>query len=150
MFADIRIGYIVVPEGLVETFELAQRHMGLLAVVTIQDGWPNSYWLGLTLPRPQDDRLYKGRRDRMLQALAWKLAVDLSLMLRLADATLGSMRASSNDHQLSALLLNAGVVARPCRACSFTNQKSRVVSRFAAWNEKEIDHAARILWPIVR
>src|SRR5271155_4075135 len=36
MIADIRVGYLIVPEALAEAFELAQRHIGLLADMTIQ------------------------------------------------------------------------------------------------------------------
>jgi GntR family transcriptional regulator / MocR family aminotransferase len=35
MFADIHIGYIVVPEAVILTVELAQRHMGLLVATTV-------------------------------------------------------------------------------------------------------------------
>ena len=31
-YADIRIGYVVVPEALIDIFELAQRHMGILTL----------------------------------------------------------------------------------------------------------------------
>ena len=34
-YADIRIGYVVVPEGLIDVFELAQRHMGILTSITM-------------------------------------------------------------------------------------------------------------------
>ena len=153
MFADIRIGYIVVPEGLVETFELAQRHMGLLAVVTIQDALAEFILAGAYLAHVRRmTRLYKGRRDRMLQALASEAGDQLTI-----DVPAGGMqllarcRTLLNDHQLSALLLNAGVVARPLSSLFFHKSKEQgLFLGFAAWNEKEIDHAARILGRIVR
>jgi GntR family transcriptional regulator/MocR family aminotransferase len=97
-------------------------------------------------------RLYKGRRDRMLQALASEAGDQLTI-----DVPAGGMqllarcRTLLNDHQLSALLLNAGVVARPLSSLFFHKSKEQgLFLGFAAWNEKEIDHAARILGRIVR
>jgi GntR family transcriptional regulator/MocR family aminotransferase len=153
MFADIRIGYIVVPEGLVETFELAQRHMGLLALITVQAALAEFILTGAYLAHIRKmTRLYKGRRDRMLQALASEAGGRLAI-----DVPAGGMqllarcRASSNDDQLSARLLNAGVVARPLSSLFFHKTKEQgLFLGFAAWNEKEIDHAARILGRIVR
>ena len=37
-YADIRIGYLVVPEALIDVFEVAQRHTGMLTSITMQDG----------------------------------------------------------------------------------------------------------------
>src|SRR5436305_3584859 len=37
MLADIRVGYTVVPQSLIETFEIAQRHTGQLVSTTLQD-----------------------------------------------------------------------------------------------------------------
>ncbi|MBN9537224.1 MAG: aminotransferase class I/II-fold pyridoxal phosphate-dependent enzyme [Alphaproteobacteria bacterium] len=148
----IRIGYIVVPKDLVETFELAQRHMGLLAVVTIQDALAEFILSGAYLAHVRRmTRLYKGRRDRMLQALESEAGGRLT-----NDVPAGGMqllarcRALSNDHQLSALLLDAGVVARPLSSLFFHKSKEQgLFLGFAAWNEKEIDRAARILGRIV-
>jgi GntR family transcriptional regulator/MocR family aminotransferase len=71
MFADIRVGYLIVPETLVPTFALAQRHLGLLVAVALQaaladfiaDGHYRSHVRRMT-------RLYRVRRDRLVQALA--------------------------------------------------------------------------------
>ena len=41
-YADIRIGYVVVPEALIDVFELAQRHMGILPRSRFRMRWPNS------------------------------------------------------------------------------------------------------------
>jgi len=70
-YADIRIGYVVVPEALIEIFELAQRHMGILTSITMQDALAEFIGVGAYLGHIRKmTRLYKGRRDRMLQALA--------------------------------------------------------------------------------
>ena len=36
-YADIRLGYVVVPEALIEIFELAQRQMGMLTPLAMQE-----------------------------------------------------------------------------------------------------------------
>ena len=70
-YADIRFGYVVVPEALIEIFELAQRHMGMLTSITMQDALAEFISAGAYLGHIRRmTRLYKGRRDRMLQALA--------------------------------------------------------------------------------
>jgi GntR family transcriptional regulator / MocR family aminotransferase len=153
MFADIRIGYIVVPEVLVATFELAQRHMGLLAAVTMQDALAEFITAGAYLAHVRRmTRLYKGRRDRMLQAMASETGDRLVI-----DVPAGGMqllarcRASSNDHQLWARLRDAGVVARPLSSLFFhSSGEQGLFLGFAAWNDREIDRAARILGRIVR
>jgi GntR family transcriptional regulator/MocR family aminotransferase len=63
---------------------------------------------------------------------------------------LARSRALSNDRQLSALLHDAGVVARPLSSMFFHKSKERgLFLGFAAWNDKEIDRAARTLGRIV-
>ena len=58
---------------------------------------------------------------------------------------------ASNDRRLSAQLLDAGVVARPLSSLLFHKSKQQgLFLGFAAWNEKEIDRAARVLGRIVR
>jgi GntR family transcriptional regulator/MocR family aminotransferase len=153
MFADIRIGYIVVPEALVETFELAQRHSGLLAAVTMQDALAEFIAAGAYLAHVRRmTRLYKGRRNWMVQALAAEARGRLAI-----DVPAGGMQllarshGSSNDSELSARLLDAGVVARPLTSLFFHRSKEQgLFLGFAAWNEQEIDRAARILGRIVR
>ena len=70
-YADIRFGYVVVPEAQIDIFELAQRHMGMLTSITMQDALAEFISAGAYLGHIRRmTRLYKGRRDRMLQALA--------------------------------------------------------------------------------
>src|SRR2546430_14700601 len=95
-------------------------------------------------------RLYKGRRDRMLRALATEAGDRLAI-----EAPAGGMqllaRCQTNDRQLSARLLEAGVVSRPLSSMLYhkTGEHGLFLG-FAAWNEKEIDQAARILGRILR
>jgi len=148
MFADIRIGYIVVPEPLVRMFELAQRHMGLLAPVTMQDALAEFIASGAYLAHIRRvSRLYKARRDRMLLALEAEAGGRFTI-----EAPPGGMqllarcRTPADDQRLSARLLEAGVAARPLSSLLFHKSKEQgLFLGFAAWNEKEIDRAARIV-----
>ncbi len=42
MFSDVRTGYCIVPEHLVDVFEKAQRHSGQIVPASLQNAWPNS------------------------------------------------------------------------------------------------------------
>jgi GntR family transcriptional regulator / MocR family aminotransferase len=151
-YADIRIGYVVVPEGLIDVFELAQRQMGMLTSITMQDALAEFISAGAYLGHIRRmTRLYKGRRDRMLQALASEAGSRLTV-----EAPAGGMQllarchGAANDQKLSARLLEAGVVSRPLSSMLYhkTGEQGLFLG-FAAWNEKEIDRAARVLGRIV-
>jgi GntR family transcriptional regulator / MocR family aminotransferase len=151
-YADIRIGYVVVPEALIDVFELAQRHMGMLTSITMQDALAEFISAGAYLGHIRRmTRLYKGRRDRMLQALATEAGSRLTV-----EAPAGGMQllarchGAANDRKLSARLLEAGVVSRPLSSMLYhkTGEQGLFLG-FAAWNEKEIDRAARVLGRIV-
>lgn len=152
-YADIRIGYLVVPESLVETFDRAQRHMGLMTSVAQQDALAEFIDAGAYLGHLRRmTRLYKGRRDRMVQALAAEAGNRLSV-----EAPDGGMQllarcaASTNDQRLTARLLEAGVVSRPLSNMLYHKTRERgLFLGFAAWNEAEIDRAAHILGRVMR
>lgn len=151
--ADIRFGYVVVPEALIEVFERAQRHMGMLTSITMQEALAEFIGAGAYLAHIRRmTRLYKARRDRMLQALAAEAGDRLSV-----EAPAGGMQLlarcapSTGDQQLATRLLEAGVVSRPLSAMlHHRTSEQGLFLGFAAWNEKEIDRAARILGKIVR
>jgi len=151
-YAAIRIGYVVVPEALIDVFELAQRHMGLLTSIMMQDALAEFISAGAYLGHIRRmTRLYNGRRDRMLQALATEAGSRLTV-----EAPAGGMQllarchGAANDRKLSARLLEAGVVSRPLSSMLYhkTGEQGLFLG-FAAWNEKEIDRAARVLGRIV-
>ena len=152
-FADIRIGYVVVPDAVIPTVALAQRHMGLLVAVTVQDALAEFIAAGTYLAHVRRmTRLYKGRRDRMLQALAAAAGDRLTIEIPAGGMQLvARCRAASNDCELAARLLDAGVISRPLSRLFFhkTSEQGLFLG-FAAWNEKEIDEAARILGRMVR
>jgi len=152
-YADIRFGYLVVPEALIDIFERAQRHTGMLTSVTMQDALAEFIGAGAYLGHIRRmTRLYKGRRDRMLQALAAEAGDRISVEVPAGGMQLlARCSAPANDQKLSARLLEAGVVSRPLSSMLYhrTNEHGLFLG-FAAWNEKEIDQAARILGRIVR
>jgi GntR family transcriptional regulator/MocR family aminotransferase len=152
-YADIRLGYVVVPEALVATFELAQRHMGLLTSVTTQDALAEFIGSGAYLAHLRRmTRLYKTRRDRLLQALATEAGDRLTIEVPAGGMQLlARCRASVNDARLSARLRDAGVVTRPLSSLFFHKTREQgLFLGFAAWNDTEIDEAARILGRMMR
>ena len=152
-YADIRFGYVVVPEALIDVFEIAQRHMGMLTSITMQDALAEFISAGGYLGHIRRmTRLYKGRRDRMLQALAAEAGDRLAVEVPAGGMQLlARCSAPANDQQLSARLLEAGVVSRPLSSMLYHRANEHgLFLGFAAWNEKEIDQAARILGRIVR
>jgi GntR family transcriptional regulator/MocR family aminotransferase len=152
MFADVRVGYIVVPDDLIETFLLAQRNMGDIASFTIQDALAEFIATGTYLSHIRRmTRIYRARRDRMVQALAF--ATDRKLLV---DPPAGGMQLLArspiiaNDKDLAAQLFEAGVITRPLSNMLFHKSKEQgLFLGFAAWNENEIDRAARIVGRIV-
>jgi GntR family transcriptional regulator/MocR family aminotransferase len=117
-YADIRFGYVVVPEAQIEIFELAQRQMGMLTSITMQDALAEFISAGAYLGHIRRmTRLYKGRRDRMLQALASEAGDRLTV-----EAPAGGMQllarchGAANDRKLAARLLEAGPSAVRCRS----------------------------------
>ena len=152
-YADIRFGYLVVPEALIDVFEIAQRHTGMMTSITMQDALAEFIGAGAYLGHIRRmTRLYKGRRDRMLQALAAEAGDRLAVEVPAGGMQLlARCRGPANDRQLSARLLEAGVVSRPLSSMLYHKTSEHgLFLGFAAWNEKEIDRAARILGRIVR
>ena len=152
-YADIRLGYVVVPEPLVATFELAQRQMGLLTSLTTQEALAEFISSGAYLAHLRRmTRLYKVRRDRMVQALATEAGDRLTVEVPAGGMQLlARCRASVNDQRLAARLREAGVISRPLSSLFFHRTKEQgLFLGFAAWNDTEIGEAARILGRLIR
>jgi GntR family transcriptional regulator / MocR family aminotransferase len=153
MFADIRVGYIVVPEDLIEIFLLARRNMGDIASVTMQEALAEFIATGAYLSHIRRmTRIYRTRRDKIVEALASATNHQL-----LVEPPAGGMQILArspiieNDKSLTAQLFEAGVITRPLSNMLFHKSKEQgLFLGFAAWNEKEIDRAARVLGRIVR
>lgn len=148
MTADIRVGYLVVPETLVEIFELAQRNLGLLVDMTTQAALEEFIKRGAYSSHIRRmTRLYRSRRDRLVQALTSEAGRHLSL-----DVPAGGMqllvrcRPSVDDVKLSQRLGDAGVFTRPLSEMLYHRSSQRgLFLGFGAWNDAEIDAGARIL-----
>jgi|FEC22Drversion2_1045045.scaffolds.fasta_scaffold00297_24 GntR family transcriptional regulator / MocR family aminotransferase len=148
MLADIRVGYTVVPESLVETFEIAQRHTGQLVSETLQDALAEFMDDGAYAAHIRRmTRLYRGRRDRMVQALAAETRDAF-----VVEPPAGGMqlvarcRLRQDDRRLCTRLAEAGVTARPLSSHYIGKATERgLFLGFAAWTEKEIDIGARVI-----
>jgi GntR family transcriptional regulator/MocR family aminotransferase len=88
----------------------------------------------------------------MLQALATEAGNRLAVETPAGGMQLlARCRPQINDQQLSAQLLEAGVVSRALTRMLYHKTEERgLFLGFAAWNDKEIDQSARILGRIVR
>ena len=79
-YSDIRIGYVVVPEALIDIFELAQRHMGILTSITVQDALAEFISSGVYLGHIRRmTRLYKRGAIAWCRRLPPKPAIDLAV-----------------------------------------------------------------------
>ena len=152
-YADIRFGYVVVPEALIDVFEIAQRHMGMLTSITMQDALAEFIGAGAYLGhiRTDDAALQRTARPHAAGARRRSRRPAQRSKRRPAACNCWQVVPRANDRQLSARLLEAGVVSRPLSSMLYhkTGEQGLFLG-FAAWNEKEIDRAARILGRIVR
>ena len=148
MLADIRVGYAVVPESLVETFEIAQRHTGQLVSETLQEALSEFMDDGAYAAHIRRmTRLYRARRDRMVQALAAETRDTFSVEPPAGGMQLlARCRVRQDDRRLCARLAEAGVTARPLSSHFIGPATEQgLFLGFAAWTEKEIDAGARVI-----
>jgi len=141
MFAAMRIGYIVVPPGLVETFAQARNLLGQNASAVVE----------LALSRFMDDgrfvehirkmrRIYRTRRDILFDCLT-KDCSDF-LAPQATDAgmhMLAWLKNGVNDEVAHLALLEAGIETLPLSAyCVKPLGRSAIVLGFSGVNEKHI------------
>lgn len=156
-FADIRLGYVIVPEGWVELFEIAQRHSGLIASAPVQDALAEFIEDGhLSAHIRKMTRLYHRRRDHLVEALNAVAAARLTVVPPSGGMQLVvDLEPPTDDCELAARLGKAGVAARPLSRHFIGETRGRgLFLGFAAWNEREIDAGVEIIdqvmrkWPI--
>jgi GntR family transcriptional regulator / MocR family aminotransferase len=153
MFADVRVGYLIVPEGLARTFVLAQRHLGLTVPVALQVALADFIAAGTFRSHIRKmTRLYRSRRDRLVEALAAETKHGL-----VVDSPAGGMQLlarcdpKTDDVALSKRLGEAGITARPLSDMLFHKSRERgLFLGFAAWNEVEINAGARLIGRLLR
>jgi GntR family transcriptional regulator/MocR family aminotransferase len=151
MFADVRVGYAIVPENLVNVFETAQRHSGQIVSAPLQNALAEFIDDGQFAAHIRKmTRIYRGRRDRLVQALgashALKIAPPAGGMQLLVQ-----LDARQNDIDIAERLAKAGVMARPLSR-HFTGEITGqgLFLGFAAWTEREIDAGAEIIGRVMR
>ena len=153
MFADIRAGYAIVPDRLVDLFEKAQRHGGQIVAPPLQDALAEFIDDGHFAAHIRKmARIYRGRRDRLVQRL--NAATDD--VVRISPPAGGMQLLLHLDHKhddndITRRLAVAGVTARPLSR-HFTGKITGqgLFLGFAAWNEQEIDAGADIIGKVLR
>jgi GntR family transcriptional regulator / MocR family aminotransferase len=152
-FADIRLGYVLVPDAYVEIFEQAQRHSGQLGALAVQDALAEFIADGHFAAHIRKmSRLYRARRDHLVQALTAAAGDRLRIIPPSGGMQLvASFGKQLDDHDVAARLAEHGVAVRPLSP----HFVGRVTDRglflgFAAWNEAEIEQGAEILGRVLR
>ncbi|WP_407147523.1 PLP-dependent aminotransferase family protein [Bradyrhizobium sp. ORS 86] len=148
MTADIRLGYLVVPPALARTMEIAQRHLGLIASVHVQEALSDFMTDGHFLAHIRRmRRVYRSRRDHLAAALVRHLGDVLVAeippggMQLIARFTNGAM-----DSDAATRLVAAGVEVRALSSLALERPRDHgLLLGFAAWRESEIGAAVRIM-----
>ncbi len=152
MFADIRVGYAVVPAHLAGRFEIAQRAAGQIVPAAVQSALADFVGEGhFAAHIRRMTRLYAARRDHLLRRFdafsGGELAVEpppggLQLLARLTPCW--------DDRRLTERLAQAGVTVRPLSRHFFgTPAEQGLFLGFAAWTEQEIDAGCAILGDVL-
>lgn len=151
-FSDIRLGYIVVPKQVLESFKLAQMRGGLLASIQTQEALAEFISEGHFIAHIRKaKRLYQERRDHLVDLLEREVGNYFDVEKPPGGMQLVAWcRKKMNDRTLVALLADAGVVARPVSELFVSRTAtSGLVLGFAAWRQLEIESAVRTLRGIV-
>ena len=153
MFAEVRAGYAIVPGNLVEVFEKAQRHSGQVVPAPLQHALAEFIADGHFAAHIRKmNRLYRGRRDHLVQALGAAAGDALKIVPPAGGMQLlAYLDPRRDDVDIADRLAKAGVTARPLSP-HFTGEITDrgLLFGFAAWNEKEIDAGAAIVGRVMR
>ncbi|WP_407691472.1 MocR-like pyridoxine biosynthesis transcription factor PdxR [Robbsia andropogonis] len=153
-FADIRVGYVIVPDWLVDIFHKAQHSTGQFVPAAAQEALATFVEDGHFLSHVRRmTRVYQCRRDYLVETLRGVLphsiqisppAGGMQLLLRLAT--------DADDVVLAAALASENVIARSLsKNCLPIGAETGLVLGFAAWRPDEmwegIQVLARLLQP---
>lgn len=148
MYADVRLGYVIVPPILIDVFELAQRHMGYLAPVQVQEALAQFILDGFFLSHIRKmRRLYHGRRNYLVEALRSGVGDNLSIEVPSGGMQLVvRFNSGIDDVELSKHLADEGIDALPLSRMFIQQPIARgLFLGFAAWREAEIAAAVKTL-----
>lgn len=148
MTSDIRLGYLVVPPALAETFEIAQRHIGLIASSHIQEALAEFIVDGHFLAHLRRvRRLYRARRDHLVAGLERHLGEVLTAEVPSGGIQLvARLERGRADRTAVKRLIEAGVVTRALSSLALDKPHDHgLLLGFAAWRESEISAALRTM-----
>ncbi len=152
-FADIRLGYVVVPAGYVDLFEKAQRHSGQIGAAPLQDALAEFIDDGHFAAHIRKmTRIYRERRDHLVQALSTAAGDRLRIVPPSGGMQLvASLGRRIDDREIAAQLIEQGIAVRPLSP----HYVGRVTDRglflgFAAWNAREIEKGAERIGAVLR
>jgi GntR family transcriptional regulator/MocR family aminotransferase len=150
--ADIRCGYVIVPPGLADLFETAQRHAGQIMPAVVQDALAEFVDGGHFAAHIRKmTRVYRGRRDRLVEALSKSAGRHLTIEQPAGGVQLlAHLDPGRDDRAISQRLAVAGVTARPLSPhFTGTTASQGLFLGFAAWTEQEIDKAAATIGEVL-
>ncbi|MDN5005026.1 PLP-dependent aminotransferase family protein [Bradyrhizobium sp. GCM10027634] len=148
MTSDIRLGYLVVPPALVGTFEIAQRHIGLIASSHVQEALAEFIADGHFLAHLRRvRRLYHARRDHLVEGLERHLGEVMSVEVPLGGIQLvARLKRGRADQAAVERLVAAGVETRALSSLALARPRDHgLLLGFAAWRESEISAAVRTM-----
>lgn len=148
MTSDIRLGYLVVPPALVNTLEIAQRHIGLIAASHIQEALAEFVADGHFLAHLRRmRRLYHVRRDHLVEGLERHLGEVLSVEVPPGGIQLvARLKRGRADQAAVKRLVAAGVETRALSSLALDRPCDHgLLLGFAAWRESEITAALRTM-----
>ncbi|MDN4987798.1 PLP-dependent aminotransferase family protein [Bradyrhizobium arachidis] len=148
MTSDIRLGYLVVPPALIGTFEIAQRHIGLIASSHIQEALAEFIAEGHFLAHLRRmRRLYHLRRDHLVEGLERRLGEVLSVEVPSGGIQLvARLKRGHADQAAVKRLVEAGVETRALSSLALGKPRDHgLLLGFAAWRESEISAAVRTM-----
>jgi GntR family transcriptional regulator/MocR family aminotransferase len=148
MTSDIRLGYLVVPPALVSTFEIAQRHIGLIASSHIQEALAEFIADGHFLAHLRRvRRLYHARRDHLVEGLERHLGEVLAVEVPSGGIQLiARLKRGRADQSAVKRLVSAGVETRALSSLALDKPRDHgLLLGFAAWRESEIGAAVRTM-----
>lgn len=146
MTPEIRFGYLVVSASVARTVEIAQRHMGLIAAVHVQDALADFIAAGHFLAHIRKvRRIYHARRDYLAAALERQLAGVLSVEIPPGGMQLiARLRDGGEDKAMVRRLVDSGVEMRALSSLALDRPRDHgLLLGFAAWRETEIGVAVR-------